>query len=104
MTTGGSIAGYSRTREPVIGDEADEHQHEAQHRGENRPLDGKLWKRHGLRPDAVDDGDRAAVADLELARGHHLVAGGEPLDDLDAALAARAGHHLGQLRPCRRRS
>ena len=25
------------------------------------------------------------------------IAGGEPLDDLDAALAARAGHHLGEL-------
>ncbi len=38
-----------------------------------------------------------AVADLELAGGHHLIAGGKAFDDLDPALAARAGHHLGEL-------
>ena len=39
----------------------------------------------------------AAVADLELARGHHLIAGGKAFDDLHPALAARADHHLGEL-------
>jgi len=36
--------------------------------------------------------DTACVADLELARRHHLVAGGKPFDDLHPALAARADH------------
>src|SRR5918996_6600958 len=31
--------------------------------------------------------DRSAVADLELARGHHLVLGAEPFGDLDHTFA-----------------
>ena len=45
-------------------------------------------------PLTIDDG--AAVADLELARGDHLVADGKPVDDLDAAFAPCPGHHLGE--------
>src|SRR6476620_9983622 len=47
---------------------------------------------------SADDRDGAAVPDLELAGGHHLVARGKPLDDLDATLAPCAYLYLGELR------
>src|SRR5918994_4120624 len=42
--------------------------------------------------------DRRAVADLELTRGHHLVLGAEPFDDLDHAFAPDPHLDLGQRR------
>ena len=37
-------------REPLVTDEAEQHQHEAHHRGEDRPLDGEFGKSHGSKP------------------------------------------------------
>ncbi len=38
----------------VIGDKADQHENQAQDRGEDRPLDRKFRKRHNSGPDGVD--------------------------------------------------
>ena len=85
VTTGGSILGYSAHAQAAVADEADERHHEAHDRREDRAMDRDLGKLHALGSCGRNHGHRRAVADLELARRDHELAGRHPFDQLDAA-------------------
>ena len=62
-------------RQPAVGHDAEQHQHQAQHRGEDGPADAELEQAHvppflpagAGRAGALDDLDGRTVAQLELA-------------------------------------